>query len=291
MKTNAIVRIVLYAFGGLILSGILLGILCYKSVISDRSIHYAEQDSIRTPVESVEMAFPADQINNIKIDWVAGNITIRRDDNADSIKISEISPVTAKHHLICKQSGQTLKIQFSEESIRFFGISDNSYISKDLLITVPANWKCGTLEVDTAASVAEIYNLTIAELDYDGASGTLLLDNCSISELDIDTASGDVEFIGTLGELSFDAASAKFYGEFFRVPNRLKMNTMSGDLEIILPEGSGFTLDLDTMSNSFDTDFEVGRYDESYICGDGACEISIGSMSSDVTIHKGNRQK
>ena len=41
MKTNAIVRIVLYAFGGLILSGILLGILCYKSVISDRSIHYA----------------------------------------------------------------------------------------------------------------------------------------------------------------------------------------------------------------------------------------------------------
>ena len=172
MKTNAIVRIVLYAFGGLILSGILLGILCYKSVISDRSIHYAEQDSIRTPVESMEMAFPADQINNIKIDWVAGNITIRRDDNADSIKISEISPVTAKHHLICKQSGQTLKIQFSEESIRFFGISDNSYISKDLLITVPANWKCGTLEVDPAASVAAIYYLTSAELDYDGASGT-----------------------------------------------------------------------------------------------------------------------
>lgn len=290
MKTKAIVRIVLYALAALILSGILLGILCYKSLFSDRSLHFAEQDRIETLVESMEMVFPADQIKNIKIDWAAGNITIRKDDNTDSIKISEISPVAAKHHLLCRQSGQTLKIQFSEEPIRFFGISDNTYTTKDLLITVPANWKCSTLEIDAAASVAEIYNLTIAELDYDGASGTLLLDNCSIRELDIDTASGDVEFIGTLGELSFDAASAKFYGEFLRVPNRLKMDTMSGDLEIILPEDSGFTLDLDTMSNSFDTDFEVGRYDESYICGDGACKISISSMSSDVAIYKGNIQ-
>ena len=290
MKTNAIVRIVLYALAIVILSGILLGILCFKTYISDGILHFSEQNRIEAPVDSMEMVFPADQIRNIDIDWAAGNITIRQDDNTDSITVSEISPVTAKHHLICRQSGQTLKIQFSEESIKFFGVNNNSYTSKDLLITVPANWKCSALEIDVATSVAEIHNLTIAKLDYDGASGTLLLDNCSIRELDIDTASGDVEFIGTLGELSFDAASARFYGEFRRVPNRLKMDTMSGDLEIILPEDSGFTLDMDTLSNSFDTDFEVDKYDEAYICGDGACKISISSMSSDVVIHKGNRQ-
>ena len=186
-----------------------------------------------------------------------------------------------------KQSGQTLKIQFCEESVKFPSFGINVDISKDLVIRVPTEWACDSLEIDTASAEVEICDLQINELDFDGASGLLVLDNCDIVNLDIDTASGDVEFTGILKDLDFDAASARFHGEFLQVPNHLNLDTMSGDLEIILPEYCGFTCELDTMSGDFDSDFEFGTIGETYISGDGACQIHVSAMSGDVDILKG----
>ena len=93
--------------------------------------------------------------------------------------------------------------------------------------------------------------------------------------------------LGTLEYLDFDAASAKFYGEFLHTPDQLVLNSMSGNLEIVLPEDSGFTLDLDAMSGSFDSDFTFGKHGDTYICGDGTCSITVSAMSGEVQILKG----
>lgn len=39
------------------------------------------------------------------------------------------------------------------------------------------------------------------------------------------------------------------------VPNLIKMDSMSGDLTLTLPEGAGFTVSLDAMSSDFSSDF------------------------------------
>ena len=289
MKTSAIVRIILLSLAILILGGILLSVLCFNLFIADGKVHI---DTDMNTVEPVGVAttdsFSA-QITNLDIEWVAGSIIIQTDDTVSEIKIEETAPIGSDYQMVCQQYGQTLNIQYCNDSqkVRLIGINDNDAVSKDLIITVPANWNCNTLEVDAAATEVAVAGLTVNELDFDGASGKFILDNCKIVELDIDTASGDVEFTGTLKSLDFDAASATFHGEFHQVPNRLNLDAMSGDLTLVLPEYCGFYLELDALSGSFDSDFDCHTTGAHYECGDGACKIKVSALSGDVSILKG----
>lgn len=286
MKNNAIVRIVIYSVAIVALLGILLSATATGLYFTTSVVQNEVPAPTASPREINQYDFTA-QIQNIEIDWVAGSIAIHKSDSLSNIIVDEFSPAASQHNMVVKQSGQTLKIEFCEESIKFPSFGINVDVSKDLVIRVPRNWNCNNLEIDAAATDVNIQDLTIRELDFDGASGNLILDNCNIEELDIDTASGDVEFVGILQNLDFDAASAKFYGEFFENPRNLKMDSMSGDLELVLPPDAGFTCEMDTMSGNFKSDFEFGTIGETYIHGDGDCQIKISALSGDVDILKG----
>ena len=286
MKNNAIVRIVIYSVAIVALLGILLSATATGLYFTTSVVQNEVPAPTASPREINQYDFTA-QIQNIEIDWVAGSIAIHKSDSLSNITVEEFSPAGSNYNMVVKQSGQNLKIQYCEEPMKFSSFGIHSDVSKDLVIRVPKNWNCNNLEIDAAATDVNIQDLTIRELDFDGASGNLSLDNCNIEELDIDTASGDVEFTGILENLDFDAASAKFYGEFFENPRNLNMDSMSGDLELVLPEDAGFELNMDTVSGSFDTDFLVGKHDKAYICGEGQCKIKVSAMSSDVSILKG----
>ena len=290
MKTNTIVRIVLFSLAIVVLSSILLGILCVDRFMVDGTIDLEVIDSVETQnQEQTQKEFPSD-IQNIDIAWVAGTITVMEDSSVQNILVKEYSTRDNADRMICKQSGKTLEIQFQEESVTFFGIGNHEVISKDLIVLVPTGWTCSSLEIDGAAADVHIQNIRMKELDFDGASGKLNVQNCDIDSMEIETASGDVEFYGILNKLDFDAASAKFVGQFYRIPERLTLNAMSGDVILTLPEDSGFTLELDALSGSFDSDFTFRSNDSLYECGDGACNIRVSGLSGDVSIHKGISQ-
>lgn len=286
MRTNAMIRIIIYSLVILILSGILISVLFFGLYVADGRV-YMDHYEATEPLIVVSNGVVSDDIKNIEIEWVAGSITIQPDDTSTGITICEYAPNDPDYQIVYKQLGQTLKIQFCEESMKFPSFGINVDVSKDLIITVPANWSCNKLEIDAAAAEVEIRDLQINEMDFDGASGKLTLDNCNIVNLDIDTASGDVEFKGILKELDFDAASARFFGEFFQIPNHLNLDAMSGDVELVLPEYCGFEMEYDSMSGSFCTDFEYTTDGGIYNCGDGACKIKVSAMSGDVSILKG----
>ena len=289
MKTNAIVRIVIYSLLIFILIGILGGVLQNTLPFPNEKI---QRDDIHVPtesnIESTQMDFPA-QVQNIEIDWVAGSITIHPSDSLEHINVNESFRDVASPEMICRQTGHTLKIEFAEEHEKYHLFGNNESVRKDLVIRVPADWNCNAVKIDAAAADVAISGLQINELDYDGASGNLFMENCNIVDLDVDTASGDVEFSGILKDLDFDSASAKFYGEFLQMPNHLNLDAMSGDMELVLPEYCRFTCELDTMSGSFVTDFETTQENGIYICGDKekACHIKISAMSGNVSILKG----
>ena len=289
MKASAIIRIIVFSVAIILLSYILLGTFSMNYYFENgrlNSYEMAEPRPTEAALDGTQLDFSA-QIQNIEIEWVAGSISIHPSDSLSNIIVEERSPAESQHNMVVKQSGQTLKIKFCEESIKFSSFGINADVSKDLVIRVPKNWNCNNLEIDAAATDVTIQDLTIRELDFDGASGNLILNHCNITDLDVDTASGDVEFVGTLDHLDFDAASAKFYGEFNNLPRSLKMDTLSGDLELVLPEYTGFELNMDAMSGAFDTDFPVGKHDKAYICGDGQCKIKVSAVSGDVSILKG----
>ena len=193
-------------------------------------------------------------IREIKIEWISGSVT--------------------------------MVIQYSKDSSTAgFGLHFGDD-SKDLTVTVPRNWLCDSLELDTASADLTVRDMIIREMEIDSASGTAKFENCTVSSLDVDTASEDVTFSGSLNELDFEAASASFTGVLENVPNLIKMDSMSGDRTLTLPEDAGFTVSLDAMSSDFSSDFTTVKKNKSYVCGDGHCKIEVSAMSGDVAILK-----
>ena len=303
MKSNAIVRIVIWSVVILVLLAVLIAGLAnnlftmfhgstdtvYHSTdvaasespsgqsdtpIAERSVSVVSQTSVYTMPNTQSASVGALNVGDNGAGGRAGNYLLESGNGTD------------KYEMVWKQSGDELVIQYSKDSsIAGFGLHFGDG-SKDLTVTVPRGWVCDSLELDTASTDLTVRDMIIREMEIDSASGTAKFENCTVSSLDVDTASGDVTFSGSLNELDFEAASASFTGVLENVPNLIKMDSMSGDLTLTLPEDAGFTVSLDAMSSDFSSDFPTVKKNKSYVCGDGHCKIDVDAMSGDVSILK-----
>lgn len=233
------------------------------------------------------VALDSASIREIEIEWAAGSIVIQPMDITE-IRISEEGPKQEEEPMVWKVREGKLAIQYSEKTDHIFGIGLNfGSKSKDLIIQVPLDWQCDSLEIDAAAASLKINDLTIREMEFDGASGTCVFENCTVEKLDLDTASGDVRFTGSLQQLDCDAVSADIVLELSNVPRSIDLDTASGDLDVTLPADAGFTVTMDTMSGDFESDFATTSRNGSYVAGNGRCRIDVDAMSGDITVHKG----
>lgn len=238
---------------------------------------WIQTESLDTPDS---YSVPADQVEKISVDWVSGEITVK---SAEVEEISFYESGSSRYPMVWKLKDNKLDIDYCEDNLHFglFNIDD-----KDLTILVPKDWTCDELELDTASTALRVSDMTIREVEVDSASGICRFQNCNIMDLDVDTASGDVYLEGSLNTLDFDAASAKFTGVLYNTPSRMKVDSMSGDLDLTLPEDTGFTVKMDGMNNGFTSDFPTTMRNNSHVCGDGRCFIEVDGMSSDVTIRR-----
>lgn len=310
MKSNAIIRIIIWSIVLVFLVGVLVAFVAEERYLNDYTVATSPMASeaaiplepeVAVPTEPVAVASPVKPLPNeeklvvdgrnldgIEIEWVAGDITILPKD-VQEITISESDVKDEKYAMRWHVDDRTLEIDFCEEGLMSgFGISFGADISKDLYIYVPRDWDCRNLEIDAASATVEISDMTIGELDLDGADGIVRLNNCDVRDLDIDTASGNVFFSGALDALDFDAASANFTGEFRNTPSRIDMDSMDGKLDITLPEDCGYALSMEGMSKTFRSDFQgTENRNGIHIYGDGRCRIKVDGMSCEVAIRKG----
>lgn len=285
MKRNAIIRIVLYSLALVILLGILGVGLGAKLLAVDYLESDITEDSIPlvSGEDMVSTVVDVSQIRELEIDWAAGSIRIIPDELASQITVTESKTANEKYQMRCFVKENTLHIEFCEARI---GIHDTD-ISKDLLITVPADWQCEKLDIDAAAASVEVRDLKIISADIDAASGICWFSNCAVNDLDVDTASGDVTFIGKLNTLDVDAMSANCHlvitdGQ----PLSIDVDSMSGDLLLEFPDDLGFAVNMDALSSSLDCDFETVLKNGMHCHGDGGCRINLSALSGDVTIRK-----
>ena len=289
MKTNAIIRIVLFSIAILLLLGLLTAGVCLDLLAADGGIlGFTHSGKLQGGTVSSTGEADAGLISQISVEWATGTIRIQSGD-VDKITFSETGAADEEHKMIWKQSGSKLRIQFSDNAVSFFGlgISINSSISKDLTITVPRDWTCQELSLAVAAANVVVEDMIIDEVDFDSASGFCVFENCQVEDLSLDSASGDIHFSGTLDTLDCDAASADCVIDLTNVPSRIDMDTASGDLDLTLPENCGFTVSLDALSSDFSSEFPTTQSNGDHVYGDGSCRISIDAMSGDVTIRKG----
>lgn len=301
MKKNAIVRIVIWSVVIVILIGVLIGGISFNLFSFHRYQRGTAPAAAESPVsisDGAEAAgadvipygpsasVDAGEIWEIEVDWVSGAIQILPAD-VKEITFTESKVSDAKYAMVLTQKDGKLSIEFCAGHT-FSGFGSWNVPDKDLLIQVPQDWVCDSLELDTASTTLEVTGLTIREVEVDSASGECVFTNCTVDEFDLDTASGNVRFTGTLNSMDCDAASASVYAILENVPQKINMDIMSGYLDITLPEDAGFTLTMDTMTNSFTSDFTTTSRNGSHVCGDGKCRITVDGMSGDVVIRMGS---
>lgn len=253
MKANAITRIVIYS----ILILLLVGILCACLGLGQLSFRIGKMGTYVYGDASLK----ASDISGLSIDWAAGTIRITTADT-DTITFSEEGE-TDDDRMTYWMEGGTLHISYST-GIR---IGFTSTPSKDLNVTVPKDWVCSELEIDGAALDIHTSDTQIGTLELDGASNNLNVTG-SINKLDCDGASNVITISCT------------------QRPSQIDMDGASCKLDLTLPKGCGFWVEMDGLDCDFDSRLPYQTRDEAHSYGDEYCRIDVDGISCKVNIEE-----
>ena len=280
MKRNAVFRLILFSILAVILVGALISGIALKSYQMPGVVI---RKSFEAPLEN-EYEFDAREIDRLKIDWAAGKIVIVPVEGKN-ISVTEELLGTDKT-MVLKKDGSTLYVQYCEGAIGL-SFGSGSSLKKNLYVCVPQDWDCKELEIDAASAIVQVENLTIEELASSTASGTHTFTNCQVEKLKMETVSGNLDFNGSLDKLDFNGVSAQANLVLINQPKSIQLESVSGDLNLTLPEDCGFTLDKDSLSGRVSSELETTEKDGKIVHGDGSCKIEVEGVSSSVHIRKG----
>lgn len=255
MKTNAIVRIVIYSIVILLLTGLLvagLGFDAYTFQTGSGSGEYLEGN---------EGTADAAQVKNLDIDWAAGSITIVSADT-DAITFSEAFTGGTAEVMVFDVRGDTLHLEYTKTSMWIGGVS---LPSKDLTITVPRDWICGELEIDGAALDVEVQAVSIGTLDIDGA-------DC------------EVRLTGSVDTVECDGAACTLELNCTGRPRSIDIDGADCELELTLPEGCGFRVEMNGLSCDFTSSLPCTQSGGVTTYGDGFTDITADGIACDITV-------
>lgn len=279
MKRNAIFRIILFSFLAVVLVGVLISGIALKKYQMPGIV-------VRKSFDAPEVSgnkFNAGEIDRLKIEWAAGSIVLVPVEG-NKISITE-ELLGGDESMVLKKDGSTLYVQYCEGAVGIpFG---SGSLKKNLYITVPQDWECKELEIDAASATVQGEYLTIRELASSTASGTHTFTNCQVGTLKMETVSGDLNFTGTLEKLDFNGVSAQLDLALTNAPKSIELESVSGDLNLTLPESCGFTVDQDTVSGRFSSELPTTEQNGKIVYADGHCEIEVEGVSASVHIRKG----
>lgn len=176
-------------------------------------------------------------------------------------------------------------------------------------VDVDVGLEIGQLSIKTASGDAQLNDVEFQELIFrsasgdldtgglrgrtvraESASGDIQLTGC-FDAVRASTASGEVELEGSARELCCNTASGDIDADLQQVPEKLDMNSKSGDCEVVMPSGEGFTLQFSTVSGELDSDFPlVGpigkRSGEAIYLDGGGRTFRMSSVSGDITLRQ-----
>lgn len=279
-KHSAVVRLILFSVIAVVLVGVLAWGIGGKpllrhiktSVVSQNSVTLAEGTPIR-----------ASDVDELEISWVAGNVRIVPGTQEEITVTEEL--LNSDHPMILRQDGSRLVVDFCESS----WYTSLSVPKKNLTVTLPAGWSGKRLKVNLVSAGLTCSDTAFEQLELSTVSGAYTFQRCGAGDMKVESVSGNLNFTGTLRQLKFDGVSARVNLTTQEAPERIQMNSISGDLELTLPAGCGFTLNNSSLSGRLDTDFPTTEQGGSTISGNGACQIELNGVSAGVHIRQGEQ--
>lgn len=229
---------------------------------------------------SASQSFHASEIQSMKIDWVDGSVSIRQD-TGDTLRYT-VTGSDADRTAYSLKDGK-LSISATESSVLNFG----SHRGTDLTVLIPEGWMPQELSIESISAPIQIENLKGTELDVDTVSGVIELKDVRADELSLSTISAKITCSGTAQDLSLETTSGNCTLELTECPEKIDLDSISGNLELFLPKAAGFILRLDTVSGKFRSDFDYSiPKGDTYVSGDGSCTVSADTVSGDIDIRQ-----
>lgn len=154
----------------------------------------------------------ADGVSSLNLAWIAGIVEIVPV-SGDEIKISETceNPLGDETALWWRVENGRLEIKYSARR--------DELPVKYLRIGLPETIELEDVAVDMTTSSISAEGLTVKKLTVDSVSGNLIFRNCTVGTVVAETVSGEVQ----IGMRNADA--------------KLKVNTVSGNVSLLVPEG------------------------------------------------------
>ncbi len=169
------------------------------------------------------------------------------------------------------------------------GVLKAHAVSGDLTITDAAKG----VECESVSGDLEI-RLVKGGADLKTVSGDILLEKCQ-GDVEADVVSGDIELLDISGADEVRAKSVNGGVEYHGSLNRdgsYSINSLSGDVTLVIPGDSAFDLYAKTFSGELKTDFEItlsGTLSKRELRGKvngGGAELNLKTFSGDVHLKK-----
>ena len=234
--------------------------------------------------------------DNIRLDNASGDVTFHTGEEYSHIEYTQtyrgLFLGNKSKDLVINQENDTTEIDhdnwffqlgYSQEKIDIY-LAEKDYES---------------LYIDTASGSIDLGSLVCDSIEIDSSSGTITGRKLTADTLTVDSASGDIYLDGNFKTAGFDVSSGNVQLKNGIFPDKIDIDSSSGDIEIYLPyykddekanEESGFTVNYSKASGDINSEFPVqGAFDSGdgkAIYGNGKSEITVDIASGDVEIKK-----
>lgn len=233
-----------------------------------------------------EIRVPAESITALSIDWVAGDVKIMVTDGEEIVVTEHVDRGIPTEYALCVETDNTLRIRYSND---VWGID---MPEKDLTVLLPRTVAENLTAVDLSGVSADfaVGKLTVRDaFSFDTTSGKLEMQsmNAPQAKATVSSVSGKVELDGSFREVKAGSTSGEIDLMLRNAPAAVEVSTVSGEVDVELPAGTGFTLDYSTVSGELECDFPLTKSaDGKYACGDGACRIEVGTTSGSLSVER-----
>lgn len=233
-----------------------------------------------------EIRVPAESITALSIDWVAGDVKIMVTDGEEIVVTEHVDRGIPEEYALCLETDNTLRIRYSND---VWGID---MPEKDLTVLLPRTVAENLTAVDLSGVSADfaVDKLTVREsFSFDTTSGKLKTEvlTATGAKADVNSVSGDIELDGSFREVKAGSTSGEIDLMLRNAPAAVEVSTVSGEVDVELPAGTGFTLDYSTVSGELECDFPLTKsVDGKFVCGDGACRIEVGTTSGSLSVER-----
>jgi DUF4097 and DUF4098 domain-containing protein YvlB len=223
----------------------------FTTVSADIDFIYAQTDTVTVELKGTYRS-------------ARGQVELRKDTNGDTVHIYVKYPKTSGL-FSWNDTDLTITMPMDMEGKDL----DFNSVSGDM--DIPAGLKADEIVIHTTSGDVQADNLDCDVFMYNNVSGKLDLIGSVSDRINVDTVSGDVDI------------------KLFAENNRVKVNGVSSEVTIMLPKGTEFRFEYDTVSGDFKCDFPVytqgGKNDRNGYTSDGAdMELDINTVSGDLNI-------